>query len=142
MHRPRDINKRLDNCPHLFLSLANENSKVLVTFQHSDVDWYVRTLELPIMPSVINDTCWRHSKDLDQSCTVWYPYWSVHADTAVHVPVNGRMHSQNLFCPLGRTLKGSNGHHGNLICDHPPRNWCKVAPGSFSVYVISRRYMS
>ena len=23
------------------------------------------------------------------------------------------------------------------ICDHPPRNWCKVAPGSFSVYVIS-----
>ena len=28
------------------------------------------------------------------------------------------------------------------ICDHPPRNWCKVAPGSFSVYVISRKYMS
>ena len=29
-----------------------------------------------------------------------------------------------------------------LICDHPPRNWCKVAPGSFSVYVISRKHMS
>ena len=28
------------------------------------------------------------------------------------------------------------------ICDHPPRNRCKVAPGSFSVYVISRKHMS
>ena len=37
-------------------------------------------------------------------------------------------------------------HHASFwrlaICDHPPRNWCKVAPGSFSVYVISRKYMS
>ena len=29
-----------------------------------------------------------------------------------------------------------------IICDHPPRNQCKVTPGSFSVYVISRKYMS
>ena len=28
------------------------------------------------------------------------------------------------------------------ICDHPPRNQCKVTPGSFSVYVISRKYLS
>ena len=27
-------------------------------------------------------------------------------------------------------------------CDHPPRNQWKVTPGSFSVYVISRKYMS
>ena len=28
------------------------------------------------------------------------------------------------------------------ICDHPPRNQCKVTPGSFSDYVISIKYMS
>ena len=28
------------------------------------------------------------------------------------------------------------------ICDHPPRNQCNVTPGSFSFYVISRKYIS
>ena len=28
------------------------------------------------------------------------------------------------------------------ICDQPPRNQCKVTPGSFSVHVISRKFMS
>ena len=51
-------------------------------------------------------------------------------------PVLSSMYYVLLFKFITRT------HKNMRICDHPPRNQCKVTPGSFSVYVISRKYMS